>query len=347
MHGIARHLINLINGLNKIAPENKYSVIISTDKALTHLGDKVDIIRSKSSFLSPLEMIEIPKIIEKIKPDLFHNPAFTPIIPKHNLPFLMTIHDMIHLTDSASLLNKLYYQFFVRRACMRADRVITVSEYSKKQISDILSIRKSHIDVVYNGIEDKYFTPTDANTFAGIKSKYRLPASYILYIGNNKPHKNVKGAVEGFLRSNVEVPLVVSLSWDEIKHYFNFKKQPDNIYCNPNIPSKDLKYVYLGASLFLSPSLKEGFGLPVIEALACGVPVVTSNVASLPEITQGGTIEVNPRDYDAIASAIKIGLYDEVLRTRNIQYGLKRAGEFTITRMAEKMLGIYEKVLNN
>ena len=122
-------------------------------------------------------------------------------------------------------------------------------------------------------------------------------------------------------------------------------EKPENIYCIGSVPGRDLRYIYHGAELFVFPSFQEGFGIPVIEAFASGVPVITSNVSSLPEITQGGAIEVEPGDIDAIAASIKMGLCDESLRKRNIAFGLEIAAQFTVKRMAQRVLNIYEKIL--
>jgi glycosyltransferase involved in cell wall biosynthesis len=337
MHGVARHLINLIHGLNKVAPQHKYTVILNNKDAFEHFGDKVDVIWAKSRFLSPMEFFEIPRIIKNVRPDIFHNPSFSALIPGSHIPYVMTIHDLTQMLGP--------YKFFVRRACKKASAVLTVSEFSKKIISKHLNLPMKNIEVINNGIEDKYFKPIDSEKMMDIKRRYNLPESYILYVGGAKAHKNVKGAVLGYIKSAVDVPLVITLHWEEIAHYFNFSK-PANIICIGSVPGNELLYIYHGARLFLFPSLIEGFGFPVIEAFACGVPVITSNYSALPETNQGCAIEINPLDIDAIATAVKIGLYDEHLRQRNIALGLKHARNFTCEHMAEGVLRIYEKIIS-
>lgn len=336
MHGVARHLINLIHGLNKVAPQHKYTVILNNKGAFEHFGDKVDVIWAKSKFLSPSEFIEIPKIIKNVKPDIFHNPSFSGVIPPKDIPYLMTIHDLTQMSG--------FYKFFVKRACKKADAVLTVSEFSKRLIAKNLKI--SNIEVINNGIEEKYFKPIDSEKLMDIKRRYGLPESYVLYVGSAKAHKNVKGAVLGYLKSKVDVPMVITLHWSEIAHYFEFKEKPANIICIGDIPGNELLYIYHGAKLFLFPSIIEGFGFPVIEAFACGVPVVTSNSSALPETNHGCAIEINPLDIDAIATSIKIGLFDEHLRQRNIALGLKHARNFTCENMAEGVLSVYEKIIS-
>lgn len=345
MTGPARHLINLIDGLNSIAPQNKYTVIINDKSAFNYFGDKVDVVWAKSRFLSPLGYLEIPRIISKLKPDIFHNPSFSPIMPRKNIPYIITIHDLIKITQESNFFKRLFYEMAVRHACRLSDRVLTVSEYSKEEIADILHVRREHIDVIYNGIQDKFFHPVDENRLLEIKKKYNLPDKYVLYVGSHDVHKNLKGTIEAFMKAKVNMPLVLALTWDEISGYCTSSLKPDNVICIGPVPELDLPYVYKGSSLVIFMSFIEGFGLPVVEAFASGVPVVTSNVTSLPEISRGCAIEVDPRDIPAISCAIRIILSDEILRERNIKLGLERAQDFTVKKMAERVLRVYDNIL--
>lgn len=346
MTGIARHLINLLSGLNEVAPKNKYTVILNSKEAFEHFGDKVDIVWAKSRFLSVTEYFEIPRIISMLKPDIFHNPSFIPVIPKGKVPYLMTVHDLIRLKHEKNFFKKLFYSFMIKRACRRSDKVLTVSEYSKQEIVDVLNVRKDHIEVIYNGIQQRYFKPIDLDRLKSVREKYMLPAEYILYVGSHDVHRNLSGTIEAYIKSGVSMPLVLALEWDQIKRYCESELKPANVICLGSVPDADLLYLYKGASLFLFMSFIEGFGLPVVEAFASGVPVITSNVSSLPEVSGGCAVEVDPWDTNAIAGAIKMVLKDEVLRSRNIQLGLERATEFTVKKMAERVLKVYESILD-
>ncbi|MFH1223904.1 MAG: glycosyltransferase family 1 protein [Pseudomonadota bacterium] len=345
MSGPARHLINLVDGLNEVAPQNKYTVVINDKVAFDHFGDKVDVYWARSKFSSPMEYIEIPKIISKLKPDIFHNPYFSPIIPKKNIPYIITIHDLINITHQKNIFKKFFYKAAVQHACRLSDRVLTVSEYSKEEIANILHVRREHIDVIYNGIQDKFFHHLDEKRMLEVKNKYELPDKYILYVGSHDVHKNLKGTIDAFMQAKVDVPLVLALTWNEIRGYCSTSLKPDNVICVGPVTDIDLPYIYKKASLFVFMSFIEGFGLPVVEAFASGVPVITSNVTSLPEISRGCAIEVDPHDIPAIASAIKIALSDNIIRERNVKMGLERAKDFTIKRMAERVLRVYDKIL--
>jgi len=346
MTGISRHLINLIDGLNQVAPQNKYTVVLNDKSAFEFFGDKVDVYWAKSKFLSPMEIIEIPSIISKLKPDIFHNPSFSPIIPKRDIPYLITIHDLINITHSDYNLKKFYYKTSVKRACRLSDKVLTVSEYSKGQIADILAVRRDHISVIYNGIPEKFFSSLNPTKMEDVKKRYELPDKYLLYVGSHNVQKNLKGTISAYMHSGVKIPLVLALSWEELSVYCSSELKPDGVVCIGPVADIDLPYVYKGASLLLFMSFIEGFGLPVVEAFASGVPVITSNVASLPEVSRGCAVEVTPTDINAMAAAIKMILTDDLLRNRNIELGKERAKEFTVQKLAERVLNVYSGILH-
>jgi len=345
MTGISRHLINLIDGLNLVAPQNKYTVVLHDKSAFEFFGDKVDVYWAKSKFLSPMEIVEIPSIISRLKPDIFHNPSFSPIVPRREIPYLITIHDLIKITHSDNYFKKNYYKFTVKRACRLSDKILTVSEYSKEQIANILSVRRDHISVIYNGIPEKFFSSLNPTRMEEVRKRYELPEKYILYVGSHDVQKNLKGTINAYVHSGVKVPLVLALSWEELSVYCSSELKPDGVICIGPVTDLDLPYVYKGANLLLFMSFIEGFGLPVVEAFASGVPVVTSNVTSLPEISRGCAVEVDPTDINAMAAAIKMILTDDLLRNRNIEFGKERAKEFTVQKLAERVLNVYSGIL--
>ena len=345
MTGISRHLINLIDGLNQVAPQNKYTVVLHDKSAFEFFGDKVDIYWAKSRFLSPMEIVEVPSIISKLKPDIFHNPSFSPIVPRRDIPYLITIHDLINITHSADWLKKRYYRYTVKRACRLSDRVLTVSEYSKEQIANILAVRRDHISVIYNGIPEKFFSSLNPTRMQDVRKRYNLPEKYILYVGSQNVQKNLKGTISAYVHSGVKTPLVLALSWEELSGFCSSELKPDGVVCIGPVNDIDLPYVYKGAELLLFMSFIEGFGLPVVEAFASGVPVITSNVTSLPEVSRGCAVEVSPTDINAMAAAIKMILTDDLLKNRNIELGKERAKEFTVQKLAERVLRVYSGIL--
>lgn len=346
MDGVSRHLINLISGLNKIAPQHLYSVLINNDSALEHFGDKVNIIKTDKLNVGIKDKFTISKLIRKIKPDLFHNPSCQPLFIPKNFPYIITIHDLSFISGySRFSFDNFINIVFLNNYYKDSSRIVTVSEFSRKNISKTLEIRRTHISVVYNGIEDKFFTNINMDRLNETKQKLKLPNEYILFIGSNKPNKNIPGIIEAYNNSGVKIPLLMSIYREELEKIVPVDKIK-NVICIGKIDNLDIKYVYALAKLFVFPSFNEGFGLPVIEAFASRVPVLTSNVSSLPEITRGGAIEVNPNDIDAIATGIKQGLSDGSLRQKLIEFGFERSKFFTIENMAKTVLDIYKDLIH-
>ncbi len=256
------------------------------------------------------------------------------------------MHDLINITHGSSYFKKLYYKMAIKRACRLSDRVLTVSEYSKGQIADILSVRRDHVSVIYNGIPDKFYAGLNPSRMDEVRRRYSLPERYILYVGSHNVHKNLKGTISAYVHSGVKIPLVLALSWEETSVYCSSELKPDGVICIGPVSDRDLPYLYKGADLFLFMSFIEGFGMPVVEAFASGVPVITSNVTSLPEVSRGCAVEVDPSDVNAMAGAIKLVMSDDVLKKRNIELGKERAQEFTVQKMAQRVLAVYDEILH-
>ena len=344
--GVSRHLINLISGLNEVASQNKYSVILYDKEALELFGDKLEIVWAKHPCGSIFEFLEIPKIIHKYKPDIFHNPFFSPIIPHEQVPYLITVHDLINITEEKNPFKKFYRKIILKRACRIADRILTLSEHSKKLLSKEIGVASKHIDVIYSAVQEKFFKEIDPTKMQEVKKKYNLPEKYLLYIGKCGSYRNLKNTIDAYLDSGVEAPLVMSLYWPQLKELCGSELKPEKVICIGPVSDQDLPYVYKGANLFLFLSLMEGFALPVVEAFASRIPVITSNISSLPEISRSCAVEVDPKDVNGISAAIKIAMTDDVLRSRNVDYAFKRAKDFTSQKLAERVIAIYEKILS-
>jgi len=238
-----------------------------------------------------------------IRADVFHEPHY--VVPFTNLPTVVTIHDLIHL-HLRNPLKRAYARTMLRRAAKHT--VVTVSDAMKREIESILGARD--VIVTPNGV-DAHFTP-DGPREAG---------EYVLFVGNTKPHKNAIAASEAARRANVPIRFIgEGFEWVD-----------------------DLAPFYRGAIALVMPSLDEGFGLPALEAMACGTPVITSNAPALVEVTGDAALHVDARDVDAIARAITSIANDASLRTQLASRGIERAREFTWRRCAERAREAYEK----
>ncbi|WAM31534.1 glycosyltransferase family 4 protein [Caldicellulosiruptor naganoensis] len=285
-HGISRYTYEII----KNAPKNiKQNLILIADirnfDVLTKAFEEVmEIVKIKSSFLSPYENIEIPNVLKEIRKRTkeeiaYFSPSFSspPIIDKRIKKYI-TIHDLMHLDFYSSLKNKVYYSTLVKYYINTAVYVFTVSNYSKEKIINYYG-NSEKIKVIYPGIDVNTFRKLKDEEIERLKDVYSyLPEKFFLFIGNNKKHKNFSYAYELYkcLKRFYPGHKLISNVWDNEsdKDIIRLEKLDDNLLC----------FLYNRCEAFLYPSLYEGFGLPPLEALACGAKVIASKCASLPEV---------------------------------------------------------------
>ncbi len=350
MHGIARYSYNLIENIAEIDTENEY-ILLSGYTELQVFSSrykKFKFINCNTPLYSIQEQLIIPPILKREKADLYHSPTFSaPIYQPCKV--IMTVHDMIHLISGKSI-HKLYYKHIVKRAMMKAAAVITVSEHSKSDIIKWIGIPEKKIHVTYNGIEERFKPSLDKTSPDEIKKGYGIPDRYILFVGNQKPHKNSIGTLKAFKMAveKERLPhylILVGIKKDIIEDKNNGIGDEFNnrIICIDNLTDDDLIKLYQSADLFLLPSLYEGFGLPMLEAMACGVPVITSNRTSIPEVVGNAAVMVNPENIDEIANAVCRVLQDENLKMDLVKKGLERAKVFSWKKMAEETVRLYER----
>lgn len=346
MHGIARYVFQLLNGLKSRSGRHEYFVLINADSPLGAQSwpEHIKLVLVRSQWISLREQTELPELLKSLKINLFHAPSFVaPIFVP--CAMLMTIHDLNHmvLPQFYTLFHQMYYQIVVRRSIKRSHFILTVSKFSKREIVRTLGIDASKIFVTYNGVSDDYQPINDQEYLEYVRDLYGLPDSFILCVSNNKPHKNVHQLVRAFCYSNVEIPLVLACPTDAnlIKIAENYGKK-HLIYFSKFIEEEHLPAVYSLTELFVYPSTYEGFGLPPLEALACGTPVVVARSSSLPEVVGDNAIFANPFDYKAIAEALEQGVYDKEARARLRKKGLQHAKKFSWGEMIDKTIRVYE-----
>jgi len=262
---------------------------------------------------------ELFTVGRNIRLDLFHAPHY--VVPFLRVPFVVTIHDLIHL-HHRNPLARTYARTMIGRAVRRSRRVITVSSSVRDDVVGVFGYPEK-IAVTPNGL-DPIFAP------AGKKAESR----YFLFVGNDKPHKNVDRLMEAFARVT-DAQLV--LAGGEFERFRN----RDRVVLAGFVPQEELAALYRGAIALVIPSLEEGFGLPALEAMACGAPVITSTAPALIEITGDAALHVDARSIDAIADAMTRVLRDPSSRDLMIARGLDRVKNFTWRRCAELTREIY------
>ena len=348
MHGIARYVYELLNCLRNVGNESDhFFILINRDSPLERLSwpSHMELVRVKGSWFSLKQQWEIPRLLKDMSIDLLHAPSFmAPLASPCRM--IMTIHDLNHmvLPQFYTPFHQFYYQTFVRSCMKRSDFILTVSNFSKDEIIGNLDIAPEKVLVTYNGVSEKYQPVTDQDLLAYVRDIYELPEKFIFCLSNNKPHKNVHQLVRAFCFSDVEIPLVLACPVDKnlIRIAENYGKK-HLLYFSKFIEEEHLPSVYSMTYLFVYPSTYEGFGLPPLEALSCGAPVVVAKSSSLPEVVGDAAIFTNPFDYQDIARSLEIGVNDDALRARLKSRGVNHAANFSWRKMTQQTLDIYHR----
>lgn len=304
------------------------------------------------------EQIILPRFIKKSKANLLHCTANTaPLFCK--VPLIVTIHDVIYMADVSfggsayQNFGNLYRKWVVPKVAKKARNIITVSAFEKNEIVRILKIDPSKITVIHNGVNPAFTLINDSAILEKVKNKYHLPSRFLLHIGNTVPRKNTKGvliAYNKYLQNNLQaLPLVIAGC--EHEYITSVLKKMDEEHLLKHvivlnyIPFADLPVLYNLAEIFLYPSFREGFGMPVAEAMACGTPVITANNSSLVEVANGAALLVDAENTDQLAGAITLLVNDIKMKEQLTEKGLENAKRFTWEKAAQQTLEIYNSVL--
>lgn len=358
--GVGRYIRNLIDNLKYLDDQNEYFIL--------HLGSEYDSrVYHTRNFYKVLanfkwyginEQIKLPKLLKNLKPDLVHFPHFNvPIFFKGK--FVVTIHDLIHQhfqMRRATTLNPLIYKFkqfgyeqVFKNAIYKSSKILVPSEYVKKILVKDWKVPGDKIRVTYEAVDDKITTAvTKMSTDTGkeVLEKLGIKRPYIFYVGNAHQHKNVEGLIKAFLllkKKYQYLHLVLSgydhYFWQRIKKEYQYK---DIIYTG-FVTDEELVALYKNARAFVQPSFEEGFGIPLLEAMACLCPVVSSKGGALPEIGKDAALYFDPHDLDDMADKINKILNDEKLRKYLISKGQKRYKEFSWKKLTEQTLEVYSQ----
>lgn len=348
--GIGTYVRNLVLALARVDAENRY-VLFTGKSGIDGLPANFRQVAETSKVYSLRELYSLSWQIFRQKLDLYHATHY--VLPAV-LPCraVVTIHDIIHLLFPEFLPNRLallYARRMIRRSLIKGSRVIAVSHNTKADLKDYFGIDGRKIRVIYNGVEDVFRQPLSPETIARTLGELQVTRPYALFVGNPKPHKNLHNVLRAFARARELRPFEAGLVCVGDRGPTDLKTSQlcsllgiaDRVRFTGHVPAEALPALYQGASLFLYPTLYEGFGLPVIEAMASGVPVITSNGSALREIAEGFAHLVDPLDVEELALAIARCMTEQELRSTLIQLGLRRAGDFRWERAAEKTRDLY------
>ena len=359
--GIGRYARSLVRGLTKVGTAHSYRLLFAggaprdkdekwppnfrlislplSDYWMTVLWQRLRVPLWADLFTGPV--------------DLFHSPDFV-LPPLRRAKSILTVHDLSFLRhpECYEAAFREYLESAVSRSVGRADLVLADSESTRQDLIELLAVDSSRVEVLYSGVEKRFHPIEDEVSLAGVREQYGLPERFILSVGTLQPRKNYERLIEayGCLIDRIDLDVMLVIAGGKGWLYERIFRRVDELGLSEKIlflgffADDDLPTLYSLADLFVFPSLYEGFGLPPLEAMACGTPVVSSNASSLPEVVGGAAEMVDPLDVDGLAEAMFRVLSEGDLRAEMVCKGLIRACQFTWEGAARDLLHYYQRL---
>jgi glycosyltransferase involved in cell wall biosynthesis len=358
--GIGRSLANYIEYFQTHNKDRKL-VLFSENEINANQINNVDCVVLPPKFnVLFWDQVLLPSSLKINEIDLFYSPYYkAPLATR--IPIITQILDLMWLgfqpyKESIGITGKLYYSLFGKAFAKKSLSIITDSEHAKSDIIKFWNINPNKIEVIPLGLADRYRPVYDAAILNKVKTKLKLPEKYILYLGNFKPHKNLKSLVYAFKKIEqkfLDYKLVLAGPLDQhgrvIQKLISDLDLTPRVLFTDTIKEKDNPEALLTmAEVFVFPTLYEGFGLPPLEAMACGTPVVASNLTSVPEVVGDACLSVNPLDINEISHAITDLIENPAKRKTYSEYGLERASQFrekdTTAKLYHHIISIAENI---
>lgn len=363
-HGMDRVALELIKNLQVLDKENQYFIFVRPDEDNTVIEETKNfkIVEVEGGSYPIWEQVKLPKMVKSYKCDVLHCTSNTaPLNVK--MPLITTLHDVIfkestlkkQLTSGASWYQKIgniYRRLIVDAVVKRSHQLITVSNYEKHNISNVYRLDDSKIQTVHNGVNRNFTSEISEAKKEMVREKYNLPKQFLLHIGNTDPRKNTARVLKAFyIYQNIAVqPIKLVLVGLNKVNLLKILKSiglenelADKIVLTDYVSNEDLPVIFNLSDVFLFPSLREGFGIPIIEAMACGVPVITSNTSSMPEVAGDAAYLVDPKEVKEIYNAILQIQTNKIFKNELVQKGIKQYQSFSWENAAKKVLNIYQK----
>jgi len=358
--GIGRYTRELMRALLALPSDHRYSFFYAShnridESKIENLKSKIHRLPFHDKWLMRIwQRLRLPIPVELIvgKVDLFHSPDFTlpPTLP--GVPTLLTVHDLSFIRDPESAWPSLraFLNKAVPRSVKRATHVLADSQATKNDLIELFGTPAEKITVLYSGVEARFAPVRDQAEIDRVCAKYQLPRPFILSVGTLQPRKNYARLIEAFAAITSGAPhhLVITggKGWlyESIFEQVQRSGLEGRVHFPGFVDDADLPALYSAADVFALVSLYEGFGLPLLEAMACGTPVIGSNVSSLPEVIGDVGVQIDPRSVDDIARALTQMIEQPELRERSIGMGPERAQAFTWDKAARELLAIYDQV---
>lgn len=355
--GIGRYMKCLVEAILAQAREHEYLLILPPDAPgiVRTSGSRIEELVSPLKYYSVGEQIGLPRILRSHKVDLLHSPHFN--VPLASpCPVVATFHDVIYLAckeDLPSRLGRVYYRAMMEAAVRRADAIITVSEFSRSEIVRFLPAGSTKVEVIHSGIDPGFTRVDDVKQAQQALASRGTAGQYILYTGIYKPRKNHAGllrAFQHFLRLGAQAQLVIAGPMAEgereLRRLAAELGIASHVVFTGFVDDADLCTLYSAARVYACPSLYEGFGFSVLEAMACGAPVVCSRETSLPEVAGEAALYADASNPEAFSAAMYRVFTDPALREQLVDAGTRNLKRFSWADAAERTLRVYEQVLN-
>lgn len=358
-HGMEVVALELIRELQQIDTINDYILYCKDDddQQCIRQSENLKINMFSAGSYATWEQVQLPMKVKKDNLDMLHSTCNTSSILS-GVPLILTLHDIIFLENidfngtPYQNFGNLYRRFVVPKIVAKSSAIITVSNYEKKMILDRFDLPNDSVTVIHNAVNAKFNTLYSEDVLNSFRLKHNLPNEFILFLGNTAPKKNTMNVIKSYIQYKEAfgdgIPLVIldydkSLVFEILGRLGKQKYEKDFVFPG-YVSSDDMPLLYNISKLFLYPSLRESFGLPILEAMACGVPVITSNTSSMPEVAGSAAELVDPLNCSQITQKIVEVLGNQLLCLEMRREGLIQASKFTWKSSAEQLLTVYNSV---
>ncbi len=357
--GMYTSSLALLHGLQRVPADHRYLLLTGRPERYTSFAEdaRFEIVHApipllqRDAVLLEHQLFE-PLTLRRVRPDVLHSPGLaSPLLWRG--PFVLTLHDVafLEVPEQMSRASLYYWRYVALPSARRATKIVTVSHHTRQEIARALHLPLERIETVYNSIGDQFQAAISPESIGRVRARYQLGERYILFVSTLQARKNVSALIRAFERLAPQMPDVqlvlaggISSNSEAIVRDAEQSLVAERIRLTGRVADEDLPALYAGARVFALPSRHEGFGLTMIEAMACGTPVVANNASCLPEVAGEAALLVDADDAEAFAAALLRGLEDEALRQTLVARGFLRAAQFRPEQCARQMLAVYDQV---
>lgn len=355
LSGLGNYSRNLINALARFYPQNRYTLFTPKAHPKTPLVNTVDfkIVTPACPFSKIFKSLWRTKFvvgdIKKAKVEVYHGLSheLPRGIEKIAVKSVVTIHDLIFIRFPHFFkpIDAYIYRKKILHACKVANKIVAISQQTKNDIVELLGVDSSKIEVIYQGCGEQFWKKYSPEQHDAVKEKHKLPPNYLLCVGTIEKRKNLLAILKAKHEFKIEVPLVVvgrktEYYHNEVLPYIQANKLSGVLFLE-EVVDEDLPIIYQNAQCFIYPSLFEGFGIPILEALVSGVPVITSSGGCFGEVAGPSSLFINPTDHAELALSIKKVISDTNLSAQMVMLGKEYAKQFSDEAIAKKHIELY------